>query len=220
MNRVRWPKDGRQELQAGGGGPRYQQRLKHHQQHSPGSRYLPKGSIERDGIGAIETFWFVFWRMALWGLMLGLGLGAAYGTLAGLPFYPFGLVFGPLLGAMYGTIAGLPLGLLGGVVLGVVTVLMHRGGAPGDSLRYRRAAQLACVVACILAVALFWGVTFWRDPDPAAGVRLAFTRDLLETLIFEAGPLLVATGATWFAARRVAGQYARETAAEAPLRHH
>ena len=51
-------------------------------------------------------FWFIFWRMALWGL--GLGLGAAYGTLAGIPYFPFGLVFGPLLGAMYGAISRLP----------------------------------------------------------------------------------------------------------------
>jgi hypothetical protein len=121
------------------------------------------------------------------------------------------------LGAWYGTIAGLPLGVLEGLVLGVVTVLVHRGGAPGDFMWYRRAAQLACVVACILAVASFWGVVFWRGPDPAASVRLAFTRDLLEDLIFVVGPLLVATGATWVAARRVAGQYGSETAAESPL---
>ena len=44
------------------------------------------------------------------------------------------------------------------VRLGALTVLMHRGGAPGDSLRYRRAAQLACVVACLLAVVSFWDV--------------------------------------------------------------
>src|SRR5215207_10776491 len=30
VNKVRWPKDGRQELQAGGGGPQYQERLQHH----------------------------------------------------------------------------------------------------------------------------------------------------------------------------------------------
>ena len=156
------------------------------------------------------TFWFVFWRMALWGLGLGLGLGAAYGTLVGIPFYPLILFFGPLLGAMYGTMAGLPLGLLAGVVLGAVTVLHHRGGAPRHSDRYRRAAQLACVASCVLAVALFWGVLFWRAGDPAAGVRVALTRDLPETLILVAGPLLIATGATWWAARRVAGQYMDE----------
>jgi len=61
------------------------------------------------------------------------------------------------------------------------------------------------------------GVTFWRDGDSAASVRVAFTRDLLEALILVAGPLLLATVATWLAARRVAGQYARETAAGAPL---
>jgi hypothetical protein len=170
---------------------------------------------ERDGISAIESFWFAFWRMTLWGLGLGVGLGAAYGTLVGIPFVIF-VIFGPPLGAMYGAIAGLPLGLLEGVVLGVLTVLMHRRGAPDDSLRYRRTAQLACVVACILAVASFWGITFWRERD-SASVRLAFTRDWLEALILVVGPLLVATGATWFAARRVAIRYARETSARAPL---
>jgi len=153
--------------------------------------------------------------MALWGLGLGVGLGAAYGTLVGIPLFPYG-IFGPPLGAMCGAIAGLPLGLLEGVVLGALTVLTHRGGAPGDSLRYRRAAQLACVVACILAVVSFWGITFWRERD-SASVRVAFTRDRLEALILVVGPLLVATGATWFAARRVAGQYAHEIAAGPPL---
>ena len=153
--------------------------------------------------------------MALWGLGLGLGLGAAYGTLVGIPFGIFG-IFGPPLGAMYGAIAGLPLGLLEGVVLGALTVLMHRGGAPDNSLRYRRRAQLACVVACILAVVSFWGITFWRERD-SASVRLAFTRDWLEALILVVGPLLVATGATWFASRRVAVRYARETSASSPL---
>jgi hypothetical protein len=160
--------------------------------------------------------------MALWGLGLGLGLGAAYGTLVGIPLYPLISIFsllGPPLGAWCGIIAGLPLGLLEGVVLGALTVLMHRGGAPGDFMWYRRTAQLACVVACILAVVSLWGIIFWRERD-SASVRLAFTRDLLEALILVVGPLLVATGATWFAARRVAGQYVRESAGGAPLRHH
>jgi len=120
-------------------------------------------------------------------------------------------------GPIFGAIAGLGLGMLEGLVLGVVAVLVHRGGAPGDFMWYRRTAEVACVAACILAVALFWGVTFWRDDDPAASVRLAFSRALPEALILVAGPLLVATGATWFAARRVAGQYAREIAAGSPL---
>ena len=155
-----------------------------------------------------ETFWFVFWRMALWGLGLGLGLGAAYGTLVGIPFYPF-TIFGPPLGAMYGSIAGLPLGLLEGVVLGAVTVLLHRGGAIHDPIRYRRAAELACVVACMLAVALFWVVAFWRIDGPASTLAVII-RDLLETFILVAGPLLIATGASWWAARRVAVRYMDE----------
>jgi hypothetical protein len=158
---------------------------------------------------APKLLWFVFWRMALWGLGLGLGLGAAYGTLVGMPFYPFGLIFGPLLGAMYGTIAGFPLGLLEGMVLGAVTMLLHRRGAPDHSLRYRRAPELACVMACILAVTTFWGVVFWRDRD-STSVRLAFTRDLLEALVLVVVPLLIATGASWWAGARVAKRYVDE----------
>ena len=135
-----------------------------------------------------EIFWFVFWRMALWGLGLGLGLGAAYGTLVGIPFFPF-TIFGPPLGAMYGSIAGLPLGLLEGVVLGAVTVLRHRGGALRDPLRYRRAAELACVVACMLDVVLFWGILFWTIDGPVS-TRVVIVRDLLETFVLVAVPFL------------------------------
>ena len=151
-----------------------------------------------------ETFWFIFWRMAFWGLGLGLGLGTAYGTLVGMPFYPFGLIFGPLLGAMCGTISGLPLGLLEGTVLGVLTLLQHRRGVLDNFLRYRRASELACVMVCILAV-----TTFLADGN-SFSVRKAFTnftRDPLESLVFVVVPLLVATGASWWAGRRVAGQY-------------
>lgn len=144
-----------------------------------------------------------------------MGLGAAYGTLVGAPVPIYG-IFGPPLGAMCGAIAGLLLGLLEGLLLGALTVLMHRRGAPGDSLRYRRAAQLVCVVACILAVVSFWGITFWMERD-SASVRLAFTRDRIESLILVVGPLVIATGASWFAARRVAGTYAHELAGGALL---
>ena len=75
---------------------------------------------------------------------------------------------------------------------------------------------MACVAACVLAVAAFWGVVFWR-PGDSSSVRVAFTRDLLEALILVTGPLLLATGATWFAARRVAGQYASEAATGSTL---
>jgi hypothetical protein len=153
--------------------------------------------------------------MALWGLGLGVGLGAAYGTLVGAPIVIFG-IFGPPLGAMCGAIAGLPLGLLEGLVLGAVSVLQHRRAAPSDFVWYRRTAQLACVVACILAVGSFWGIELWRVGGWAS-VRVAFTRDLLETFILVVGPLVIATGATWFAARRVAGTYAHELAGGSPL---
>ena len=207
--------DERQEPRAGGGGPRYRVSLRGHRQSAHTGAWSFMRAMEGSGIGAIESLWFVVWRMALWGLGLGLGLGAAYGTLVGIPFVPFGLVFGPVLGAMYGTMAGLALGLLEGLVLGVLTVLQHRRAVPGDFMWYRRAAQLACVVACMLAVVSFWGIAFWRERD-SASVRVAFTGDLLEAFFLVVGPLLVATGATWFAARRVAGTYSRETVARSP----
>ena len=154
--------------------------------------------------------------MALWGLDLGLGLGAAYGTLVGIPFGIFGILFGPPLGAMCGAITGLPLGLLEGTVLGAVTVLRHRRDTPGDDQRYGRKAGLACAAVCIVALALFLelmartgGTSFVGGP--------AFTRDLPEVLIVFVGPSLVATGASWWAARRVAVRYARETSARSPL---
>ena len=154
--------------------------------------------------------------MALRVFVLLTVLGTAYGLLVGGLTFPYGIGL-MISGPIFGAIAGLGLGVLEGLVLGVVAVLVHRGGAPADFMWYRRKAELACVVACILAVALFWGVTFWRGPDPAASVRLAFTRDLPVALILVVGPLLVASGATWVAARKVVGQYAREVAAGAPL---
>jgi hypothetical protein len=71
---------------------------------------------------------------------------------------------------------------------------------------------LVCVVACILAVVLFWAVMVWRAGD-SFSVRVALTRDRLEALLFVAGPSLLAVGASWWAVRRVAGRYASETAA-------
>ena len=135
-----------------------------------------------------------------------MGLGAAYDLLVGAPFIPFVIgIFGLPLGAMCGAIAGLPLGLLEGVVLGMVTVLRYRGGAHEDSLRYQRSAKLACTVACMLAVASFWGIVFWRADD-SVSVQLACTRDLPETLIMIIGPSPVATGAAWWAGRKVSIQ--------------
>ena len=87
------------------------------------------------------TFWFILWRMIVWGLGLALGSGAAYGTIVGLPFFPFGLIFGPLLGAMYGARAGLALGILEGVVLLAVTLLVRWRGTFKDVNRYRRTGR-------------------------------------------------------------------------------
>jgi len=117
------------------------------------------------------------------------------------------------MGALYGAIVGLSLGVLEGVVLYVFTlVLRRRGGLPDDVGRYRRTAGWACAAGCVLTFASFWGVIVWRAGD-SASVRVAFTRDLPEALIIVAGPSLLAIGAAWWASRRVAGQYTRETGA-------
>jgi hypothetical protein len=126
--------------------------------------------------------------------------------------FPYGIV-GPPLGAMFGAIVGLPLGLLEGAVLGALTMLRYRRGALGDPLAYRRAAQLACVAMCVVAVATFWVVVFLREGDFWASVRVVLTRQKLETFILVIGPLLIAAGASWWASRRVAGRYAQHTAA-------
>ena len=129
-------------------------------------------------VSSVTLLWFFLWRMTLVGLALGAGLGAAYGLVvvpsvfllngvlgsegfatnaqvAGGAY--FLMIFSTPVGAVLGALAGLTLGILEGAVLGAVTVLRHREGASGDPLRYRRAAQLACVAACVLAVASFWG---------------------------------------------------------------
>ena len=122
---------------------------------------------------------------------------------------PSRLLFGPLSGAMYGTIAGFSLRLVEGAVLGGVTTPWRRRGAPDNCLRYRRTSELGCVMVCILAVTTFWGVVFWRDGD-STSVRLTFTRVLLEALILVVVPLLVATGASWWAGARVTNRYVDE----------
>ena len=188
-------------------------------------------------VSTVTLLWFFLWRMTLVGLALGAGLGAAYGLVVvpsvflltavlgseGLATDAqvvggayFVMIFSTPFGAVLGALAGLPLGILEGAVLGAVAVWHHCEVAPGDPLRYRRAAQLACVAACVLAVASFWGVLFWQYRD-SASVRVVFTRDLTEALILVVGPLLTATTASWLAARRVVGRYAREIAARSPL---
>jgi hypothetical protein len=167
----------------------------------------------------MKTFWFLLWGMAMRMVVLLAVLGEVYSWVVGAFAPPLAWIGLAIMFPIFGAIAGLGLGMLEGVVLWVVSVLVHHMGIAGDSVWYRRAAELTCVVACILAVALFWGVTFWRGPDPAASVRLAFTRDLPEALILVVGPLLLVAGASWWAARKVVSQYARETAAGGFSRH-
>jgi hypothetical protein len=109
-------------------------------------------------VNTIESFWFVFWRMSLWGLGLLAAVGAVYGFLVGGLTFPYGagLMFS---GPIFGTASGLCVGPLEGLVLWGVTMLHHRGGTLRDSERYRLAAGLACAAACIVALALIFELT-------------------------------------------------------------
>jgi hypothetical protein len=153
------------------------------------------------------TFWFILWRMIVWGLGLALGSGAAYGTIVGLPFFPFGLIFGPLLGAMYGARAGLALGILEGVVLLAVTLLVRWRGTFKDVNRYRRTAGWACAVVCVLASASFFELAARRSGTSFVTGPGYDVDDVVFLLVLIVGPSLVAAGGTWWAGRRVAERY-------------
>lgn len=97
-------------------------------------------------------------------------------------------------------------------------MLHHRGGAPVDHQRYRRKAGLACAAVCVVALALFFELTARMSGTSFVGGPAYDSGDeAFVSMIIVAGPSLLATGALWWAARKVAGQYARETAAGSPL---
>ena len=162
-------------------------------------------------MNAIGTLWFFVWRMTLWGLELGLGLGAVHGSLAG-AFAPWGIGL-VIMGLIVGPALGLCLGPLEGVVLWGVTMLHHRGGTPPDSDRYRRVAGMACAAVCIVALALIFELTLRMSGTSFVSGPAYDDEDVKFLLLVVVAPSLSAAWAAWWAARRVAGQYASETAA-------
>ncbi len=167
-------------------------------------------------MNTIETFWFLVWRMTLWGLELGLGLGAVHGSLVGAFAFPYGIGF-VIIGLIFGPALGLCLGPLEGVVLWGVTMLHYRGGTPRDSDRYRRAAGMACAAVCIVALALIFELTARMSGTSFVSGPAYDDEDVTFLLLVVVAPSLSAAWAAWWAARRVAGQYAREIAAGSPL---
>ena len=167
-------------------------------------------------MNTIETFWFLFWRMSLWGLFVLAAVGAVYGFLVGGLTFPYGaglMVSGPIVG----TVLGLCVGPLEGLVLWGVTILHYRGGAPSDSERYRLAAGLACAAACIVTLALIFELTAQKSGTSFLSVRGYDRDDVMFLLIVIVAPSLIGAWACWGAARRVAGQYAQQIAAGSPL---
>jgi hypothetical protein len=60
-------------------------------------------------MSAIETFWFIFRRMSLWGICLLAAVGAVYGFLVGGLTFPYGIGF-MFSAPIFGTASGLCVG--------------------------------------------------------------------------------------------------------------
>jgi hypothetical protein len=151
--------------------------------------------------------------MALRMVVLLAVLGEVFSWIVGAFAIPYAWIGFAIIFPIFGAIAGLGQGVLEGVVLWVVTVLVHRRGIPGDSVWYRRIAELVCVVVSLVALALFFEITARMSGTSFIGGPAYDSDDVEEGLLLVAGPSLLAAGASWWAARKVASQYARETAA-------
>jgi hypothetical protein len=154
--------------------------------------------------------------MSLWGLGLLAAVGAVFGFLVGGLTFPYGaglMVSGPIVG----TVLGLCVGPLEGLVLWGVTILHYSGGAPRNSERYRLAAGLACAAACIVTLALIFELTARKSGTSFVSGPAYRGEDVAAVLMVVVAPSLIGAWACWGAARRVAGQYARQIAAGSTL---
>ncbi len=166
----------------------------------------------------VKLLWFLLWGMAMRMVVLLAVLGEVYSWVLGAFAPPLAWIGFAIIFPIFGATGGLGLGVLESVVLWVVTVLHHRRGIPGDSVWYRRIAELVCVVVSLVALALFFEITARMSGTSIIGGP--YDSDYVqEVLVLVAGPSLLAAGASWWAARKVASQYARETAAGGFSRH-
>jgi hypothetical protein len=140
-------------------------------------------------------FWFFLWRMTLWGLGLGSGLGTTYRLLEGGLTFPYGVGF-LLVGPLFGVVGGLVLGILCGVVLLIFT-LAYR---PRDASRDRAVAGLVCAAATALAVVSCWEIALQPSSGTASlASDLMMEEYLTETVILVIVPALIAARAAWWA---------------------
>jgi hypothetical protein len=174
--------------------------------------------IARGKVNTIEALWFVIWRMSLWGLCLLAAVGTVYGLFVGGLTFPYGIGF-VLTGPIFGTALGLCIGPLEGAVLWGVTMLHRRGGYLRDSDRYRRAAGVACAAVCIVALAVIFEVIARKSGTSFVSGPAYDSDDVTFLLMVIVAPSLSAAWASWWAARKVASQYAREAAAGGFSRH-
>ena len=166
----------------------------------------------------VKLLWFLLWGMAMRMVVFLAVLGEVYSWVVGAFAPPLTWIGFAISFPIFGAIGRLGLGVLEGVVLWVVTVLHHRRGIPADSVWYRRVAELVCVVVCIVALALFFEITARMSGTSIIGGP--YDSDYVQgVLLLVVGPSLLAAGTSWWAARRVAGQYASQTVAGGFSRH-
>lgn len=182
-------------------------------------------------VSTLRLLWFFVWRMAVWNSLLGAATGAVCGAgvlisimavsastanamaddgtaLAGGIFYVFGagVVFGAL-----GAVAGLLLGLLGGLVLFVLTSVFFQP-ISDDHVVYRRTAGWVCAAVSALASLADWFLNSYPNAEDFGLLRFVgdtnASPELSPLVIFFLVVLtLLISLPTWFSARIVAGRY-------------
>ena len=177
-------------------------------------------------MGSTKLLWNCGWRTVLWGLGLGVGLGAAYGglalplgilvttvlyarmdaitNLAGLPAAMlFGVPLGIIAGVILGTVAGTLLGVLNGLLLCALTYLYFL--KTGNAVAYRRFARTVGAIVTISVLVAAW-VMLGSKPDSFAGGGPVGTIDggVADIVFWEIGPVFVAAWAAQFANKKAA----------------
>ncbi|CAN5303546.1 hypothetical protein BH18ACT10_BH18ACT10_18180 [soil metagenome] len=173
------------------------------------------------------SFWFVFWRMNMWGLLwhtvlsclvFGAILVAVFGT--ALPT-PSGTGHLGLRGALFGTFAGAIEGSALGALCGLLPFATTRAfyfPAPTNAHDYLATAGATCALAGLTLMLADWlvqgcpdpnALALWRTLNMLAPGETAWPTDT-GVLTFGTGPLLVATLDMWLSGSGAARWYIRE----------
>ena len=155
-----------------------------------------------------KLIWGVFWRSALWLLVLGTSLGGIFAMILAVPSL-FGssanwFIAITIMGLLFGGVVGLGLGLLVGIVSAVATRAYFH--PLGDPRRYHRTMVLLCggigLFGALVAYALAFG---------------SGSHQFIIVLVFILVPALVASASGAWTGHRVSRWYIRKSAATQPV---